>query len=326
MKIVDKINEKIAAGETFYSFEYFPPKTDEGVKNLQDRQARMAALGPTFCDITWGAGGSTADLTLTIATDMQNKARVETMMHLTCTNMPVEKLEAALQQCKEAGITNILALRGDPPHGEEHFTQVEGGFSSALDLVKYIREHHGDHFGICVSGYPEAHPEKIVDDAEEMKKNYWADIDYLKQKIDAGADFIITQLFYDVDVYVQFVKDCRSVGITVPILPGIMPLMNYNGFKRMTSFCKTRVPQHITDVLETIKDSDEAIKAYGISLGTLMCERLLAAGAPGLHMYTLNLDKSAVAILRHVKLIPAAAPAPVLEDKEAIAIANGAAN
>ncbi len=229
------------------------------------------------------------------------------MMHLTCTNMPVEKLEAALQQCKEAGITNILALRGDPPHGEEHFTQVEGGFASALDLVKYIRQHHGDYFGICVSGYPEAHPEKIVDDPEEMKKNYWADIDYLKQKIDAGADFIVTQLFYDVDVYVQFVKDCKSVGITVPILPGIMPLMNYNGFKRMTSFCKTRVPQHITDTLEAIKDSDDAIKAYGISLGTMMCERLLAAGAPGLHMYTLNLDKSAVAILRHVKLIPAAA-------------------
>ena len=248
------------------------------------------------------------------------------MMHLTCTNMPVEKLEAALQQCKEAGITNILALRGDPPHGEEHFTQVEGGFASALDLVKYIREHHGDYFGICVSGYPEAHPEKIVDDPEEMKKNYWADIDYLKQKIDAGADFIVTQLFYDVDVYVQFVKDCRSVGITVPILPGIMPLMNYNGFKRMTSFCKTRVPQHITDTLETIKDSDDAIKAYGISLGTMMCERLLAAGAPGLHMYTLNLDKSAVSILRHVKLIPAA---PQDEEKAAAAaepvpaVANG---
>ena len=245
-------------------------------------------------------------------------------MHLTCTNMPVEKLEAALQQCKAAGITNILALRGDPPQGEEHFTQVEGGFSCARDLVKYIREKHGDFFGICVSGYPEAHPDKIVDDPAAMKTAYWEDIDYLKQKVEAGADFVVTQLFYDVDAYISFVADCRAVGITVPILPGIMPIMNFGGFKRMTAFCKTRVPQHITNALEAVKDSDEAVKAYGISVGTMMCERLLAAGAPGLHMYTLNLDKTAVAILRNVGLIPEEAPKEA-EAKEAAAAANGAA-
>ncbi len=242
-------------------------------------------------------------------------------MHLTCTNMPVDKLEAALQHCKTAGIRNILALRGDPPHGEEHFTQVEGGFACALDLVRYIREHHGDYFGICVSGYPEAHPDKIVDDPEEMEANYWADIDYLKAKVEAGADFVITQLFYDVETYLQYVKDCRSVGITVPILPGIMPIMNYGGFKRMTSFCKTRVPAHVADTLEAIKDSDEAIKAYGVSLGTMMCQQLLAAGVPGLHMYTLNLERSAVAILRHVGLLPALEAAKPAE--AAVAAANG---
>lgn len=224
-------------------------------------------------------------------------------MHLTCTNMPVEKLEAALQQCKQAGIRNILALRGDPPHGEEKFTQVEGGFSCALDLVKYIREKHGDYFGICVSGYPEAHPDQIVEDPEEMKKKYWEDIEYLKKKVEAGADFIITQLFYDVDLFLKFVVDCKSAGITAPILPGIMPIMNYGGFKRMTSFCKTFVPEHVFDVLETIKDNDAAIKAYGISLGTQMCQRLLDSGVPGVHMYTLNLDKSAVGILKNVGLI-----------------------
>lgn len=224
-------------------------------------------------------------------------------MHLTCTNMPVEKLEAALQQCKQAGIRNILALRGDPPHGEEKFTQVEGGFSCALDLVKYIREKHGDYFGICVSGYPEAHPDQIVEDPEEMKKKYWEDIEYLKKKVEAGADFIITQLFYDVDLFLKFVVDCKSAGITAPILPGIMPIMNYGGFKRMTSFCKTFVPEHVSDVLETIKDNDAAIKAYGISLGTQMCQRLLDSGVPGVHMYTLNLDKSAVGILKNVGLI-----------------------
>ena len=224
-------------------------------------------------------------------------------MHLTCTNMPVEKLEAALQQCKQAGIRNILALRGDPPHGEEKFTQVEGGFSCALDLVKYIREKHGDYFGICVSGYPEAHPDQIVEDPEEMKIKYWEDIEYLKKKVEAGADFIITQLFYDVDLFLKFVVDCKSAGITAPILPGIMPIMNYGGFKRMTSFCKTFVPEHVSDVLETIKDNDAAIKAYGISLGTQMCQRLLDSGVPGVHMYTLNLDKSAVGILKNVGLI-----------------------
>ena len=224
-------------------------------------------------------------------------------MHLTCTNMPVEKLEAALQQCKQAGIRNILALRGDPPHGEEKFTQVEGGFSCALDLVKYIREKHGDYFGICVSGYPEAHTDQIVEDPEEMKIKYWEDIEYLKKKVEAGADFIITQLFYDVDLFLKFVVDCKSAGITAPILPGIMPIMNYGGFKRMTSFCKTFVPEHVSDVLETIKDNDAAIKAYGISLGTQMCQRLLDSGVPGVHMYTLNLDKSAVGILKNVGLI-----------------------
>lgn len=228
---------------------------------------------------------------------------METMMHLTCTNMPVEKLEVALQQCKDCGIRNILALRGDPPDGQESFTQVEGGFACALDLVKYIREKHGDYFGICVSGYPEAHPDQIVDDADEMRKRYWQDIDYLKQKVEAGADFIITQLFYSVDRFLQFVKDCRSVDIQAPILPGIMPIMSYGGFKRMTSFCKTAVPDHIMNTLETIKDNDAAVKAYGISLGTQMCERLLAAGVPGIHMYTLNLDKSPVSILKNVGLI-----------------------
>jgi methylenetetrahydrofolate reductase (NADPH) len=219
--------------------------------------------------------------------------------------MHVNKLETALQECKKAGIRNILALRGDPPAGEGKFTQIEGGFACALDLVKYIREQHGEYFGICVAGYPEAHPDKIDADAAEMKKNYWADIAYLKKKVAAGADFVITQLFYDVDAYLQFVKDCRSVGIYVPILPGIMPIANYAGFKRMTAFCKTRVPAHIADTVEALKDHEEALKLYGISLGTMTCERLLAAGVPGLHMYTLNLDRSAVAILKHCGLISA---------------------
>ncbi|EFN59771.1 hypothetical protein CHLNCDRAFT_33591 [Chlorella variabilis] len=312
-KIIDKLNGKIAEGKSFFSFEYFPPKTDEGVHNLKERQMRMAALGPCFCDITWGAGGSTAEVTLDVARSMQQEVGVETMMHLTCTNMPVEKLKEALTKAKEYGITNILALRGDPPKGQDHFEVVEGGFSCALDLVKYIRAEHGDFFGIGVSGYPEAHPDVIVEDERQMRKNYWADIEYLKQKMEAGADFVVTQLFYDCDRYLQFVKDCRSVGITAPILPGVMPIMTYGGFKRMTSFCKTAVPQHIADTLETIKGSDEA--AYGISLGTMMCQRLLASGAPGVHMYTLNLERSAGEALgwRRAAPVPGCGQAPFLQ-------------
>lgn len=303
VKIIEKLQQRMAAGEIFFSFEYFPPKTDEGVQNLFERQVRMVDFGPTFCDITWGAGGSTAELTLDIACRMQQKVGMECMMHLTCTNMPVEKLEIALDKAKECGLRNILALRGDPPKGEEQFTQIEGGFACALDLVRFIKARHGDYFGICVSGYPEAHPDSIVDDKEQMKTNYWDDIRYLKAKVDAGADFVITQLFYDVDQYLQYVKDCRSLGIDVPILPGIMPIMNYGGFKRMTAFCKTRIPSHVADAVEAIKDNDEAIKAYGVSLGTMMCQQLLQAGVPGLHMYTLNLERSAVSILKNVGLI-----------------------
>lgn len=303
MKIIDKINAKIAAGETFYSFEFFPPRTDEGKVNLFKKQMKLASYAPMFCDITWGAGGTTADATLEIADSMQNKVGVETMMHLTCTNMPREKLEEALQKVKESGVTNILALRGDPPKGQENFTQVEGGFACALDLVKFIRETHGDYFGIGVAGYPEAHPDVIVSDEEEMKKNYWGDINYLKEKMDAGGEFIVTQLFYDADKFLQFVQDCRSVGITAPILPGVMPIMTYGGFKRMTGFCKTYVPKEVEDKLESIKDDEAAVKEYGIDLATEMCRKILAAGTPGLHMYTLNQDAAALAILEKLGLL-----------------------
>eukprot|EP00887_Chlorella_sp_A99_P003942 scaffold11.g3942.t1 len=232
-KIIDKINVKIAEGTTFFSFEYFPPKTDDGVRNLGERQHRMVELGPTFCDITWGAGGSTADLTLDIASRMQNDVGMETMMHLTCTNMPVEKLEEALNKCKEYGIRNILALRGDPPHGQDKFTQARG------EEQQHCR----------------------------MKRNYWADIAYLKEKVEAGADFVITQLFYEVGAPMRRPDaahtDAQARG---------------RGFKRMTAFCKTHVPKHIADTLEAIKDNDEAVKVGG-ALGAVSVGWVLKAGS-----------------------------------------------
>jgi len=286
-----------------FSFEFFPPKTEEGVENLYDRMDRMVAHQPAFCDITWGAGGTTSTLTLDIANKMQNMICVETMMHLTCTNMPVEKLEDALDNVKSNGIQNILALRGDPPHGQENFVTIEGGFSCALDLVKHIKSKYGDYFGITVAGYPEAHPEAITGEEGATEEAYQKDLAYLKEKIDAGGEVIVTQLFYDVDVFLKFVNDCRQIGITVPIVPGIMPIQNYRGFLRMTQLCKTKVPAEIMAALEPIKDNEEAVRAYGIHLGTEMCKKILAHDVKTLHLYSLNLEKSVLGILQNLGLI-----------------------
>ncbi|PWZ52750.1 Methylenetetrahydrofolate reductase 1 [Zea mays] len=318
MKVIEKILEAAGDGRTAFSFEYFPPKTEEGVENLFERMDRMVAHGPSFCDITWGAGGSTADLTLEIANRMQNMVCVETMMHLTCTNMPVEKIDHALETIKSNGIQNVLALRGDPPHGQDKFVQVEGGFACALDLVQHIRAKYGDYFGITVAGYPEAHPDAIQGEGGATLEAYSNDLAYLKRKntfllvhepnnklktVDAGADLIVTQLFYDTDIFLKFVNDCRQIGITCPIVPGIMPINNYKGFLRMTGFCKTKIPSEITAALDPIKDNEEAVRQYGIHLGTEMCKKILATGIKTLHLYTLNMDKSAIGILMNLGLI-----------------------
>ncbi|KAH6834899.1 methylenetetrahydrofolate reductase 2 [Perilla frutescens var. hirtella] len=304
MKVIEKIQEATSANDNrvVFSFEFFPPKTDDGVENLFERMERMVAHNPTFCDITWGAGGSTADLTLEIANRMQNMVCVETMMHLTCTNMPVEKIDHALTTIKSNGIQNVLALRGDPPHGQDKFVQVEGGFACALDLVKHMRAQYGDYFGITVAGYPEAHPD-VIENGVASVEAYQSDLAYLKRKVDAGADLIVTQLFYDTDIFLKFVNDCRQIGITCPIVPGIMPINNYKGFIRMTGFCKTKIPTEIMEALEPIKDNDEAVRAYGIHLGTEMCKKIMASGIRTLHLYTLNMEKSALAILANLGLI-----------------------
>ncbi|CAA0838737.1 Methylenetetrahydrofolate reductase 2 [Striga hermonthica] len=304
MKVIEKIQEAEAAndGRVVFSFEFFPPKTKDGVDNLFERMERMVAQNPTFCDITWGAGGSTADLTLEIANRMQNMVCVETMMHLTCTNMSVEKIDHALATIKSNGIQNVLALRGDPPRGQDKFVQVEGGFACALDLVKHIRAQYGDYFGITVAGYPEAHPD-VIQDGVAPPDAYQNDLAYLKRKVDAGADLIVTQLFFDTDIFLKFVNDCRQIGITCPIVPGILPINTYQGFLRMTGMCKTKIPPEIMAALEPIKDDEEAVRAYGIHLGTEMCKKIIASGIRTLHMYTLNTDKSALAILMNLGLI-----------------------
>ncbi|DBA03625.1 TPA: hypothetical protein N0F65_006804 [Lagenidium giganteum] len=288
MKISEKIQQSMDKGDVFYSFEFFPPKTPAGVENLYTRMDRMASLEPLFCDMTWGAGGSQANLTIDISANAQRLSGLEMLMHMTCANMAEEDVKKALDKAKEAGIQNILALRGDPVRGATSFNECDRGFSHAVDLVRFIRKHYGDHFSIGVAGYPEGHSECV---------DKQTDIKYLKEKVDAGAQYVITQLFYDVNVYKQFVADCRAAGITCPIIPGIMPIQTYGGFVRMTSFCNTYVPAEITEALEPIKDNDEAVKDYGVKLGIEMSRQLMAADAPGLHFYTLNLERSVRRIL-----------------------------
>jgi methylenetetrahydrofolate reductase (NADPH) len=332
-KIVDKINRRVAEGTTpFYSFEYFPPRTEDGVKNLYDRLDRMAKLNPLFMDFTWGAGGSTSDLTLELSTNCKKNTGLDVNMHLTCTNMPAEKVEAGLNGAIAGNIRNICALRGDKADGDDQWKATEGGFECALDLIKHIREKHGDHFGITLAGYPEGHPDNIkpvedlgreLTDSEKTRlvvqpdgkqfvcsdEDMTVELDYLKAKVDAGGDVILTQLFYDADVFLSWVTACRAHGINCPIVPGIMPIQAYGGFTRMTGFCRTRIPAAVREAMDAIQsdtqEDKEAVKAYGITLATEMCQRILAeSDCKGLHFYTLNLEKSVLAILGNLGLLP----------------------
>ncbi|KAG5175982.1 methylenetetrahydrofolate reductase-domain-containing protein [Tribonema minus] len=289
MKIIEKIKHAEAQKQVFYSFEFFPPKTAAGVENLHLRMERMAALEPLFIDVTWGAGGSTSELTLAISAAAQKYLGVQVLMHLTCTGMTVEQVKEALIKAREAGIQNILALRGDPSKGSAAWEAVTGGLANAAELVKLIREEHGDYFGIAVAGHPEGHIDSTSTEQELL---------HLKDKLAAGADFVITQFFYDPAAFLTYVEHCRAVGITAPIIPGIMPIQSYTAFKLMTDYCKTKVPLAIREALEPIKDNDEAVRAYGVTLGADMCRALVRAGVPGLHFYTLNLEVAVTNILK----------------------------
>ncbi|KNA25663.1 hypothetical protein SOVF_004500 isoform B [Spinacia oleracea] len=299
MKVIDKIKAAEAENKSLFSFEYFAPKTENGVENLLETMERMVVQvhAPCFCDITWST--PTANVTMEIANRMQNSVCVEAMMHITCANMPVEKIDIALDTIKSNGLQNVLALRGDPPPGEDQFVPVEGGFSCALDLVKHMRSKYGDYFGIAVSGYPEAHPSVFGPDGVASPEAYASDLAYLKRKVDAGADLI----FFDTDIFLKFVKDCRQIGITCPIVPGIYPIIDYKGFLRMTGLCKTKIPEEISDALERIKDNEDAVRAYGIRLGTKMCKKILGSGVKHLHLYTLNKEESSLRILMNLGLI-----------------------
>lgn len=285
-----------------FSFEFFPPKTAQGVQNLYDRMDRMHDLGPAFIDITWGAGGRHSQLTCEMVNAAQTHYGLETCMHLTCTDMERSQVDDALRRAYKAGCTNILALRGDPPRDQENWEATEGGFRYAKDLVKYIRANYGDHFDIGVAGYSEG-----CDDHRDVNLL----VDHLKEKVDAGASFVITQMFYDVDIFLDWVRKCRDRGITVPIIPGIMPISTHAAFVRRANWTKCHVPPEWYKALEPVKNDDAAVRDIGKDLVAQMCRKILQAGILHLHFYTMNLAQSTRMILEELTMTPATSGMPL---------------
>ncbi|MCW3065050.1 MAG: 5,10-methylenetetrahydrofolate reductase [Solirubrobacterales bacterium] len=287
-----RIDEILASGQgPIFSFEFFPPKTPEGEANLYDALDALRSLEPAFVSVTWGAGGSTREKTIEIVTKIRHTHGLEAMAHFTCVGATVDDLHDALRQMRAAGIDNVLALRGDPPAGEDTFVRTEGGLGYGGELARLVAE----NYEFCVVGacYPEVHQEAAS--REE-------DLAHAKEKVDAGACVLITQLFYDNRAYYRFVADARAAGIEVPIVPGIMPVTNVDQIKRITAMCGAYFPPDFVAALEDRRDSPEAVVELGVSYATLQCAELLASGAPGIHFYTLNRSPATRAILSALKL------------------------
>jgi len=256
------------------SFEFFPPKTPEGVEKLRATRAQLAPLAPKFVSVTFGAGGSTQQGTLDTVLDMA-KEGLEAAPHLSCIGSSKESLLAILEQYRSNGIRHIVALRGDLPSG----MGAVGELRYASELVAFIRAEYGDWFRVEVAGYPEYHPQS---------RSPRHDLENFARKVKAGADGAITQYFYNADAYLRFVEEARKLGVDVPIVPGIMPITNYSQLMRFSEMCGAEVPRWVAKRLESFGDDKEAIRAFGLDVVTQLCERLVKEGAPGLHFYTLN--------------------------------------
>ena len=286
MRIDEILARKGGQGEPVFSFEFFPPRTPEGVEGLWSALDVLAGLGPDYVSVTYGAGGATRDGTVEISSRIKNELGVETMTHLSCVGETAEGLDAVLQRIEAAGIESILALRGDPPRGETEFAAPEGGLTSAAELAAFIAERYD--FTLGGSCFPEVHPE-----APSLE----ADLTYLRTKVDAGASFLITQLFFDNRVYFDWLAEARRAGIEVPIIPGIMPITSYSQIKRFCTLCEASIPVPLAEAMEALGGDAEAEQELGIAFAARQCEELLAAGAPGLHIYTLNKAPATRAIL-----------------------------
>ncbi len=284
-----------------FSFEFFPPKNTAGVETLFGTIANLQEMAPSFVSVTYGAGGSTRDLTIALVERIKRETGLEAMAHLTCVGHGRTEIAAVLQRLRDAGVENVLALRGDPPKGTTTFVRAEDGFGYGSELVAFIRE----NFDFCLGSacYPEGHVES-ADRSLELQ--------HLKAKVSAGADFLITQLFFDNDRYFDFVRRVRAEGITVPIIPGIMPVTNVAQLERFTGMCGASIAPALRARLDKCTDDESVIQA-GIEYATEQCRDLLQRGAPGIHFYTLNKSLSTMAVMRNlVDIRGERGPAPKL--------------
>jgi methylenetetrahydrofolate reductase (NADPH) len=281
------------AGHPVLSLEFFPTKTEEGERTLLEKTLpALLAVQPSFCSVTYGAGGGTRDKTLGIVDGIQRKHGLPVMMHLTCVNSTRTELGSVLAEARSRGVMNILALRGDPPGGGE-FVKTDGGFEFSRELVAFVREQNG--FSIGTAGFPEGHI------AQRAGKH--VDWKYLAEKVEAGADFVITQLFFDNADYYEFHDHLvGKLGVTVPIVPGIMPILSAGQTKRFVSLCGSKLPPAFLRRLDELEGDDAAVTAYGIEYATEQCASLLEYGVPGLHFYTLNKSHSTLQIARNLGL------------------------
>lgn len=285
-----KISDKLGTGRPAFSFEFFPPKDQEGMDRLFETVARLRGYEPAYVSVTYGAGGSTRRLTVELVRRLKQEAGLETMAHLTCVGATRDQLAEVLDELQAGGIDNVIALRGDPPRGQQAFVPVEGGFSHASQLVAFIRARYD--FCIAAACYPEKHPEAVSLDADLLR---------LKEKVDAGADVLITQLFFDPADYFKFVAHVRNLGVTVPIVPGVMPITNLSQVKRFTALCGASIPKDLLARLEAAGNDAEAVQRIGVEHATRQCRALLEGGAPGIHFYTLNRSRATVDILDRLR-------------------------
>ena len=274
--------------KTELSCEFFPPQTAEGVDKLRAVRARLAVLKPGFFSVTYGAGGSTQERTLEVVLDIQREGH-PAAPHLSCVGSTRDSIRALLEQFKASGIRRIVALRGDLPSGMADV----GEFRYANELVEFIRTETGDHFHIEVAAYPEWHPQA---------RNPHEDLVNFKRKVDAGADSAITQYFYNADAYENFVGEARALGVTIPIIPGIMPIGSFSKLARFSDSCGAEIPRWMRRKFESYGDDADSIRAFGLDVVTGLCQHLLERGAPGLHFYTLNQSALTLEIARRLNL------------------------
>ncbi len=273
-------------GRPQFSFEFFPPKSDDGVAALLDTIETLKVLSPSFVSVTYGAGGSTRARTVEIAKRIKRDVGIEVLAHITCVGHSVDELRGVFREVESAGIENVLALRGDPPGGQLPFVPSEGGFRYASDLVALLRDESGFSLGAAV--YPEVHPEALSAEA---------DLDNALRKVRAGAEFLITQLFFDNDAYFRFVDRARAAGIDVPIVPGIMPIASFAQAARMTQKCAATIPPRLQAALEASSGDPDSVAALGVAYAALQCTDLLERGVPGIHFITLNRSPATRAVV-----------------------------